>query len=217
MSDRSKDSLWLARSRQKAAWDEAYQQSHPRWRGPSDLQLSALHGRVLELGCGDGKTAIGLVEKNLDVIGLDQSRTALSILRDRAKDDGLRLVQADALALPFTEGSFDAVTAVHLIDHLLSDDRSKATVEINRVLRPGGMVVGRFFSIDDMRFGKGEEIESDTYLRGNGVFTHYFTEEEILALFPGYRVLSIVRSMRPTKFPTDSGNRSLITAELVRP
>jgi ubiquinone/menaquinone biosynthesis C-methylase UbiE len=214
MSNQAGKHPYQASSGQVRAWDEAYSQEHLRWRGPSDLDLSRLDGRVLELGCGDGKTAIALIEKGLRVVGLDLSGTALSALSKRSGSDRLSLVQGNAIDLPFREGVFDCVTAAHMIDHLLSTERSQAVDEIRRVLRPHGLVVGRFFSVDDMRFGKGTEIEPNTYLRGVGVFNHYFSEQEILALFSGFEVISIRSTKKPTKFPSDTGYRVLITAEL---
>ncbi len=214
MSDLAEKSRQLTAKEQKSAWNEAYHQGHPRWRGSSDLDLSELKGKILELGCGDGKTAIAMVEMGFEVVGLDASRTAISALDRRIRSERLFLVQGDALNLPFLEGSFDCLALVHFIDHLLASDRGKAVEEMGKVLKPGGLILGRFFSINDMRCGKGEEIERHTYLRGNGVFNHYFTEEEIIHLFIGYRVLSIRTSNKPTKFPSDSGFRSLITAEL---
>ena len=214
MSDRAGNHPRSATSGQRSAWDDVYRQEHPRWRGPTDIDLSGLQGRILELGCGDGKTATAALEKDLDVIGLDSSRGALSAFSRRRSSEHLSLVQGDALDLPFMEASFDCVTAVHLLDHLLSDERIRAVVEMQRVLRPHGMVIGRFFSRDDMRFGKGEEIEENTFLKGNGVFNHYFSEAEVRTLFDGFDVVSIDSSLKPTKFPSDSGHRALITANL---
>ncbi len=217
MSDMLEKTQRYTTMSRKSAWDESYRQEHPRWRGPSDLDLSGLKGRVLELGCGDGKTAIALVEKGLEVVGLDTSRTALLILSKRVVSERLSLVQADGLDLPFGEASFDCLASVHFLDHLLSGERGYAVEEMRRVLKPGGVIIGRFFSVNDMRFGKGEEIEPETYLRGNGVFNHYFTEGEILSLFDGYLPITINSSNKPTKFSGDSGHRSLITVRLRKP
>jgi SAM-dependent methyltransferase len=46
--------------------------------------------------------------------------------------------QADASALPFEEGSFDAVIAMHMLYHL--PDPEKGIAEMFRVLKPGGFL-----------------------------------------------------------------------------
>ena len=199
---------------QKEVWERAYRQEHPLWRGPSDLHLNNLKGRVLELGCGDGKTAIAMVETGLNVVGLDLSRAALTTSRKRIVSEKLYLVQGDAIELPFKEGSFDSIAAVHFIDHFLSTDRQKVVREIDRVLATDGVIIGRFFSTKDMRFGNGRRIEPNTFLRKNGIFNHYFIEDEILDLFTGYSVISMNSSMRTTKFSGEAKHRSFITVEL---
>ncbi len=214
MRELDEGALRSTKSELREVWERMYHQEHPRWRGPSDLNLDNLKGRVLELGCGDGKTAIAMVEAGLSVVGLDLSRTALLTLGKRIDSGKLDLIQADALDLPFNEGAFDSVTSVHFLDHLILSDRRRAVSEIDRVLRAGGIVVGRFFSVDDMRSGKGEQIEQSTYLRGNGVINHYFREDEILDLFAGYEALSIDPVLKSTKFSDDKTHRSYITAEL---
>ena len=214
MSDPIEKPPQIATMEQKEVWERAYHQQHPLWRGPSDLHIKNLKGRVLELGCGDGKTAAVLVEAELSVVGIDLSRTALSTSGKRIDSEKLSLVQGDAINLPFKAGSFDSVTAVHFFDHLLLTDRHKIVREIDRILRSDGIVLGRFFSISDMRYGKGKQIESNTYQRENGIFNHYFVEDEILNLFTGYSVLSMNSSMRTTKFSGEAKHRSFITAEL---
>jgi len=204
----------IGTSGQKEAWEKAYRQGHPLWRGPSDLHLNNIKGSVLELGCGDGKTAIAMVESGLIVVGLDLSRTALTTLKKRTDSKNLSLVQGNAIELPFKKGSFDSVTAVHFIDNFLSSDRHKVVREIDRVLAPDGVILGRFFSREDMRFGKGRQIEPNTFLRENGIFNHYFTEDEIFGLFTGYSVMSMNTSMRATKFSGETKHRSFITVEL---
>jgi SAM-dependent methyltransferase len=46
--------------------------------------------------------------------------------------------QADAVALPFEDGSFDAVIAMHMLYHL--PDPAKGIAEMHRVLKPGGFL-----------------------------------------------------------------------------
>jgi hypothetical protein len=37
----------------------------------------------------------------------------------------------------------------------------------------------RVFSIKDFRYGKGKEIEENSFVRGNGIITHYFKDDEL--------------------------------------
>ena len=72
---------------------------------------------LLEVGVGTGRIAAPLVERNVDIVGVDLSRKML----ERAKMKGVaKLVMADANQLPFVDGSFDAVLMAHVL-HLLEN------------------------------------------------------------------------------------------------
>jgi len=103
---------------------------------------AAAPGRVLELGCGEGHGLRALAraagEAPATVVGLDYAWT---MVRSAAADPGLRgrVLQADAAAVPFGEGSFDLVYSNALLHHI--PDAERAVAEALRVCRPGGAVV----------------------------------------------------------------------------
>ena len=65
---------------------------------------------------------------------------AEEIERWRELDPALDLRVADARALPFADGSFDAVVCVSVIEHVPGEGDAQAMAEIWRVLRPGGVL-----------------------------------------------------------------------------
>ena len=92
--------------------------------------------RVLDLGCRSGALTRHFLEGN-DVVGLDIDRVALA----KAEAQGIQVVEANVEEpLPFPDGSFDAVVAGELLEHLQFPDALVA--EVRRVLRPGGTIVG---------------------------------------------------------------------------
>jgi ubiquinone/menaquinone biosynthesis C-methylase UbiE len=104
--------------------------------------LADLSGSVLEVGAGTGANlahypagVTRLVLTEPDVRMARQLQTRL----DAEPRAGVELVHADAEALPFADGSFDAVVATLLLCSVASPDRALA--EIQRVLRPGGVFV----------------------------------------------------------------------------
>ncbi len=52
-----------------------------------------------------------------------------------------------------------------------------------RVLKPGGVLYFKDFSRNDFRYGKGTEVEPSSFLRGDGIITHYFESEDLVSLF----------------------------------
>ncbi|MDD1768968.1 MAG: class I SAM-dependent methyltransferase, partial [Methanomassiliicoccales archaeon] len=147
---------------------------------------------VLELGCGDGKTIAGLLGGGRFVVGIDHSTKAIGACNNRyGPQQGLSLAISDVCALPFSDGSFDTIVASHILEHLMSDDRTMAVAECRRVLRPGGRVIVRVFSVRDMRHGKGREIERDTFVRGNSIVYHCFSKDELRSLFQHFKEKSL--------------------------
>jgi demethylmenaquinone methyltransferase/2-methoxy-6-polyprenyl-1,4-benzoquinol methylase len=91
---------------------------------------------VLDVCCGTGDLALAAADAGGKVTGLDFSEPMLE--RARAKAPGLEWVSGDALALPFGDGSFDAVTIGFGLRNLA--DAEQGLAEIRRVLAPGGRV-----------------------------------------------------------------------------
>jgi SAM-dependent methyltransferase len=96
--------------------------------------------RVLDVACGPGNFSRDFARAASDglVVGIDASASMLDVaVRDTASDD-VAYIRGDACALPFRDGSFDAVccfAALYLIERPL-----QALAEIVRVLAPGGRV-----------------------------------------------------------------------------
>ncbi len=88
--------------------------------------------RLLDIGCGTG-AMLDMLAPFGAVVGADFAPEALAFCRERGHS---RLARADVRRLPFADASFDAVTAMDVIEHI--DDDKAASSEILRVLRPGG-------------------------------------------------------------------------------
>jgi ubiquinone/menaquinone biosynthesis C-methylase UbiE len=168
----------------RESWDRLYERDGRPWKGRSDEELP-MHGLLLELGIGNGKNLTAF-PSDANIIGLDFSRPAL---RACAKMNQIPLIQADVTALPFRDESFPGVAASHVLGHLDQASMLKASAEVGRVLQKGGVLYISVFGEEDMRFGKGEEIEQRTFQRGNGVISHYFLENEVPELFPNFKVI----------------------------
>ena len=68
--------------------------------------------RVLDVGCGDGRFAVGLAPLAASVQGLDPDPEAISSARRNAREAGIRNVHFEAGAaqqLPYADGAFDVV------------------------------------------------------------------------------------------------------------
>ena len=97
--------------------------------------------------------------------------------------------------MPFPDNSFDAVTAVHILEHLDDHQLSDTVSEIRRVLVPGGKVFVRSFAVGDSRAeGKDHDV------RGNGISYRYYTTEQMTEIFEGFDVLMMERKDETMRF-----------------
>jgi len=147
--------------------------------------LAALGGcrRVLDVGGGTGNYAAAMRDAGLDVTVLDFNAGML----ERAAAKGLPTIQGDAAALPFADGSWDAVTLISMLHHV--PDWRAAIAEARRVVAPGGRVVL-------MGWGR-EHIEQVTWLMDYFPSTRAWMDDghpplaDFLAELPGAEVLPV--------------------------
>jgi SAM-dependent methyltransferase len=118
---------------------------------PTEQFLTSGSGRVLDVGAGSGRAAIGVLlarptttAMGVDIYsgywGIDENTPERFMKNARiagvAERAGARV--GDMRKLPFGDGEFDAVVSSYAIDHLRRAERPTAIAEVARVLKPGG-------------------------------------------------------------------------------
>ncbi|HEX6463913.1 MAG TPA: class I SAM-dependent methyltransferase [Vicinamibacterales bacterium] len=100
-----------------------------------------IRGRVLDCGCGGGGMPLSIAEHAAAVVGIDPidrfSEAGARLARERDVKN-LRFVQADGMALPFTDESFDLILSHAVIEHVA--DALEYLKECRRVLAPTGQM-----------------------------------------------------------------------------
>lgn len=110
-------------------------------RSRLDVTLAALGdgpGSVLDAGMGPGRLCAILANRGWTVSGIDASAAMVMLARERLPEAHDRLVCAPIEAVPFADGSFDAVVATGVLEYAVVPE---ALAEISRLLRPGGRAV----------------------------------------------------------------------------
>ena len=91
-------------------------------------------GHVLDVGCGEGQVARLASDLGARAVGVDPTSAQLAVAAERA--GGPTYARAAAGALPFADGTFDAVVACLVFEHIRDVD--DAIAEVARVLIPKG-------------------------------------------------------------------------------
>ena len=118
------------------------QAEHWRERLIRDGTTLAPGSRLLEVGCGAGAVlaVLGQEFPGVRLVGVDREPKQLEFAARHLERSGVRaeLVEADALALPFDDESFDHVWMMWFLEHV--PDPVGALREARRVLVPGGAI-----------------------------------------------------------------------------
>lgn len=107
---------------------------------------------VLEVGCGAGVDSAEFARNGARVISTDLTRTGTELTRDLLKESGLprAVIQSDAKALPFKDGTFDCVYSFGVLHHF--PEIEAALAEIHRVLKSGGQVMVMLYHRDSLLY-----------------------------------------------------------------
>ncbi|MBI2717159.1 MAG: class I SAM-dependent methyltransferase [Rhizobiales bacterium] len=122
--------------------------------------------RWIDVGCGNGAFTELIVERSApaQVQGIDPSEAQLAFARGRHRAGVAEFRQGDAMALPFSPGSFDAAVMALVIFFI--PDPARGVAEMARVASPGGTVAAYAWDL----FGGGFPLEPiQAELRALGV------------------------------------------------
>ncbi len=141
-------------------------------------------GSLLDIGCGIGNSTLPFAKKGFQCVGIDVSKQQLKFAKEYLEKNSVSvgLKYGNFLNLSFGDEKFDYVISVAVLHHLDSvEKRLKALGEINRVLKPDGLIFLTVWNIS--------ESKKDTYVtwENRGIkyprYYHVFDLEELKELF----------------------------------
>jgi SAM-dependent methyltransferase len=152
--------------------------------------------RVLELGGGQGRDSLFFAARGFTVHVLDYAEAGVEAIQARARAAGL----ADHLTvarhdvrerLPFEDASFDACYSHMLFCMALTEAELRAlSLEVLRVLRPGGFNVLTVRNTSDQDYGRGVHRGEDLY-ENQGFAVHFFDGAKVERVANGFEFVAI--------------------------
>jgi SAM-dependent methyltransferase len=128
---------------------------------------------ILDIGCGTGQTAVFMKEMfGSRVVGLEKHPVMLEKARKRILASGaeVELIDGQAEKMPFGDREFDLITSESVLSFV---DRNAVLSEVERVLKPGGLLLAVEMTVEADLSSKDREELSSFY----GV-PHLFNEDE---------------------------------------
>ena len=154
--------------------------------------------KIMDLGCGTGRHTIFLAKNDFNVIASDISETGLKTTENKANKLGLKNIeylQNDMRNIPLSENTLDGLLCVWTTGHGMLIDVEKNVEEIYRILKPNGIVIIDYVSIDDKHYGKGREIEVNTFLdnmEGEEKIPHHYSSKiELENMYKNFNEIKI--------------------------
>jgi malonyl-CoA O-methyltransferase len=137
---------------------------------------------VVDLGCGTG-TLLPLLKKlykNAKIIGVDSAaeRLAFAAKKRRWWQPAIKLINADACALPLADQSVDLVIANLVVHWLpLTASLDEWLTEMRRILKPNGVLIFSYYGPDTLnQLGAPKQAFIDMHDMGDLLVKHRFAD-----------------------------------------
>lgn len=172
-------------------WDSRYRKENKIWgESPSRTARRALElfrrnniRKLLVPGSGYGRNTRLFSAAGLEVTGVEVSTVASELAREF--DPLSKCYCASVLDMSFLNDIYDAVYCFNTLHLFRENDRKKCISQCLEKTVGGGLLYFTVFSENDPGFGKGQEVEENTFESKPGRPAHYFTGNDLKSHFTG--------------------------------
>jgi SAM-dependent methyltransferase len=193
----------------KDYWDKRFEDEGKIWGElPSrtaqhafELFRSANVESVLVPGSGYGRHTKFLSTCGFDVTGIEISSVACNLAREF--DPLSRVYNASVLDMSFDTNRYDAVYCFNVLHLFRENDRYVFIEQCDNKLNRGGLMFFTVFSEKESSFGKGREVERNTFESRPGRPAHYFTATDLKTHFVKFDLVD----MGIVEDPEDHGGK----------
>lgn len=195
MQDAYWEGVWQA---EDAAQCAEYLRGHMRAR-PAFLDVFRECGvvNVCDAACGFGAYGAMLAANGFSVSLFDIASSSIELAKTLFQREGLSAIDwqvCDICQIAFPSGSFDAVVAHAVIDHLPAKRAQTALCELMRIAKPGGLVYLSFDPLEEDDLLEPHDILPDGsffYTGGSrkGLLFHPYSDENAHLLLLGQKIV----------------------------
>lgn len=179
----------------KAYWNKRFQNEGYVWgTAPSptaEYAVGIFHKdgvkKIFVPGSGYGRNTRIFSEAGFDVTGVEISDTACEMAREY--DPQTRTHNGSVLDMPLAPCQYDAIYCYNVLHLFREKERKLCLQQCAARVKDNGLLYFTVFSDKEPSFGKGQEVEKNTFESRPGRPVHYFTKAELLDYFRGFEII----------------------------
>lgn len=191
-------------------WESAFKNNERMWgEKPADTTWTVLEilqkrniSSVLIPGFGYGRNAKLFYDAGFEVTGIEISKTAIERARKVFKSDVI-IHHGSVTDMPFDKTRYQSVYCYSLIHLLNKAERIKLIHDCYSQLKQNGTMVFVALSVNDKRFGLGEELERNTFHSPHGLNLYFYDEASIKEEFGPYNLIEAKEIDEPEMNPKE--------------
>ncbi|MFW9822167.1 MAG: class I SAM-dependent methyltransferase [Candidatus Thorarchaeota archaeon] len=145
--------------------------------------------KILIPGSGYGRHTKFFSNNGYQVVGIEISESAIEIAKKF--DPSSKFINKSVLDMEDYMGTYDAIFCFNVFHLFLSKDRLKFLKKCFNAMKPNGYLFFTVFSENESSFGKGNELEKNTFESKIGRPTHYFTEDDLNEHFKDFNIIEM--------------------------
>ncbi|NME83209.1 class I SAM-dependent methyltransferase [Clostridium sp. SM-530-WT-3G] len=176
-------------------WETMFSENQAMWGfTPSTIAVAvadyfAKHNikDVLIPGIGYGRNAKPFIDNNMNVTGIEISKTAISIARNHGFEN--KIYHGSVSEMPFENKLYDGIFSFALIHLLDEKGRKKFINDCYNQLKPGGYMVFASVSPKAPLYGRGTKLAENYYEMPNGIKLFFYDAESIEKDFKDYGLI----------------------------
>ena len=180
---------------QKEYWNKRFKDEGVIWTFDPCKSALLAKNRFIDLGiksilipgAGYGRNAKYFMDSGFTVVGIEISERAIEI----AKENGVNIkyFNGSILDMPFESEKYDSIFCFNVLHLFLKEDRQVVIENFRDQLKGNGFGFIVVMSELEESFGKGEEIETNTFEPRKGKPVHYFTESDLREHFKRFQII----------------------------
>ncbi len=173
-------------------WEKSFVEKQTMWGfKPSesaiiakDLFITNNIKDILIPGIGYGRNAKIFIDNNINVTGIEISKTAIDLARQNGIN--INIYHGSVEDMPFEDKLYEGIFSYALIHLLNKSERGNFISDCYKQLKPGGYMVFTTISKKAPMFGKGKKINESYYETMEGVKIFFYDAESIKKDFQQY-------------------------------